>query len=64
MQNVIALLIVAAAFGYIGWRGWTTIAAKRKSAGCGSCGSCPNTEAGGATIKPLITIQPLAANKK
>ena len=64
MQNLIALLIVAAAIGYVGWRGWATIAAKRKSPACGSCGSCPNTETGGAKIKPLVTIQPLSANKK
>jgi hypothetical protein len=64
MQNLIVLLIVAVALSYIAWRSWNTIAAKRKSTGCGSCGSCSNTEAGGATIKPLVTIQPISANKK
>ena len=64
MQNLIVIFIVAAAASYIAWRGWVTIAAKKKSTGCGSCGSCPNTETGGATIKPLVTIQSLSASKK
>jgi hypothetical protein len=59
MQNVIAILIVAMAAVYLGWRGWCVFARKR-AAGCGSgCGSCPVSQSTGAT-ETLVTIKPLA----
>jgi hypothetical protein len=63
MQNFIVLLIVASAFAYLAWRGWSLAVARKKSAGCGSCGSCPSNDTAGAKVTPLVTIQPLAGSK-
>jgi hypothetical protein len=58
MQNIIAILIVASATSYLGWRSWQTIAAQKKSTGCGSCGSCQANGEAGLKITPLVTLQP------
>jgi hypothetical protein len=66
MQNIIALLIVAVAVGYLVRRGWRYFAARKSAAGCGACGSCPTSNGSAAaangpsenlgTAKPLVTI--------
>jgi hypothetical protein len=59
MQNAFALLIVAAAAGYLARRTWG-LAKRRKQSACGACGSCAsggNTQ----TTLPMVTIEPLKA---
>jgi hypothetical protein len=63
MQNIIALLIVATAAGFLGWRGWKIVAARKSGGGCGSCGACPNNGEAGLKITPLVTIDLPKAGK-
>jgi FeoB-associated Cys-rich membrane protein len=69
MQNVLALLIVAAAVGYLIRQGWRYFAARKSGAGCGSgCGSCSASENGVVngslgTTKPLVTIDMLRSKQ-
>jgi len=58
MQNAFALLIVAAAAGYLAWRTWN-LTKRRKQSACGACGSCPSGDNTQAKALPLVTIEPL-----
>lgn len=51
-QDIGALAVVAAAFGYVVWRGWRRL---RPSAGkgCGTCGSCPSA----SSQPPLVELR-------
>ncbi|HKD37219.1 MAG TPA: hypothetical protein VKB78_10470 [Pirellulales bacterium] len=55
-QNLIAIVLVAAAAGYLGRRGWTAIAGRRR--GCGACSTCPAESIQSANGKPLVTLAP------
>jgi len=57
MQNVIALIIVAAAASYLAWRTWSLTKRRRKLA-CGSCSSCSQGDNTQARVLPLVTIEP------
>lgn len=51
-QNIIVVLLVAAAVAHLAWRGWRLFFAAGKRSGCGSsCGGCPTSAA-----RPLATI--------
>jgi hypothetical protein len=40
VQDILALVLVAVAAAYIGWRAWLAVF-RRRAAGCGSgCGKC------------------------
>jgi hypothetical protein len=62
MQNVFALVIVAAAAIYLAWRTWN-LAKRRKQSACGACGSCPSGDNNQAKAFPLVTIEPLKAKQ-
>lgn len=53
MQDLLAILIVAVAAGYLARRMWLRVAG-RKSGACGSCSNCG--PAGAERPKPLVTI--------
>ncbi|HTQ37573.1 MAG TPA: FeoB-associated Cys-rich membrane protein [Pirellulales bacterium] len=69
MQNILALLIVAAAVGYLIRRGWRYFAARKSAAACASgCGSCSANEGNVVTnrlgtTKPLVTIDGLRSQR-
>jgi hypothetical protein len=60
MQNILALLMVALAAGYLARRSWRYFAARKQSAGCGSaCGGCPSNGESTMVTKPLVTVESL-----
>jgi|GEM_PF-2650831 len=54
LQNLVALLVVAAAVGSLTYRAYATLARKRK-AGCGACAQCPVE--GSAKEPQVISLQ-------
>ena len=59
MQNVIAILIVAMAAAYLGWRGWCVMSRKRAASLRQRMRQLPGQPNDGAA-ETLVTIQPLA----
>jgi hypothetical protein len=59
-QNLVALLMVAAAGLYLARLAWQKIA-RKKAAGCGTCDSCPSS---GAESKQVFGIEPLTPKSK
>jgi hypothetical protein len=54
VQDILALVLVAVAAAYIGWRSWLAVF-RRRAAGCGSgCGKCASD-----APKPVIQIEPI-----
>src|SRR5262249_12835262 len=60
MQDILAILIAAAAAAFLAYRGWQRLAARR--AGCGACSHCPSNSSLKAT--PLVTISPIVSQPK
>jgi hypothetical protein len=59
MQNLLALLVVALAAGYLVRRGWRYFADRKSSVGCGSgCNGCASQN-DSTMPKPLVTIDSL-----
>ena len=62
-QNIMVLLIVAAAIVYLGWIARHTFTGR--GGGCGSCGGKKtNDESPYGTQQPLISIAPLTEPKE
>jgi hypothetical protein len=56
-HDSLAISLVLAAGGFVAWRAWLALVARR-SAGCGSgCGKCPSGAA-----KPVMQIESAALN--
>jgi hypothetical protein len=64
MQNILALLIVASACGYLMRKAWRYFAARKQSVGCGSaCGGCAAGSKSLGEAKPLVSIDSLPSRK-
>ncbi|NIP85581.1 MAG: hypothetical protein GTO03_08465 [Planctomycetales bacterium] len=59
-QDLVVLVVVCGAAGYLGLRGWR-IAARR---GQGACGCGDPCSARDQTAPPVVQIQPLANQRK
>jgi hypothetical protein len=53
MQDVFAILIVAAAAAFLARKAWLHIT-RRRGGACGTCGSCGVND--GIKAKPLVTV--------
>jgi hypothetical protein len=60
MQDVIAILIVAAAAGFLVRRAWRRVL-RRSGGACGGCSTCPGSDS--MKTHELVTLQPLKSPK-
>jgi hypothetical protein len=61
MQDLLAILIAAAAAAFLARRAWQRLT-HRRAAACGSCSSCNSTNS--LNSQPLVTISPIISHAK
>lgn len=59
-QNMIVLVVVAAAIAYLARVAWLSVA-RRRAAACGGCGNCPT--APGDKTPQVVEIQALGQSR-